>query len=326
MRLLAAALLLAGCGTDPPTRRTSADPAPPVAPPAPRACPAPTVAAAGFRHDRSAVLAHLDPHHAATDVVAAAGTAFSVGGKLTYGPTGKDLEDEDVALWIADTGCDAHEVARGTTDDDGRVVLAAPAHATGAYRMWLVVAGDGTTADATAWIVAPASPTVVFDIDGTLTTADSELLEELVTGDPADMRPDGDRVARYWADHGHLVVYLTGRPYLLRRSTRAWLDSHGFPPGPVLTSDRVRDALPGGSVLGFKTDAVRALLAAGVDPIRVYGNAATDVCAYARGGVAPDRTFIVGPDARRCDDHPPSRPLNSYTDHLRELGSSQDAR
>jgi phosphatidate phosphatase PAH1 len=193
--------------------------------------------------------------------------------------------------------------------------------------LWLAVVGDGTLAEAAVWVVPDAQPVVIFDVDGTLTTDDGELFDELAGRSPSEMFPDADKVARHWAERGHLIIYLTGRPYFLRALTRAWLDSHAFPPGPLMTTDRVRQAIPGEAGVGaYKTELLRRLLATGISVVRAYGNAATDVCAYARVGLAPDRTFIVGPDARRCDDHPPSMPLNSYTDHLRELGSSQDAR
>jgi hypothetical protein len=285
-------------------------------------CPPPVIATAAWRHDRSRLVAAFAPRHAASDVVAAPDAPLELRGKLAYGPASKDLEDEEVALWMTDRGCLATEIARGVTDDDGRVAFTVPGRAAGTYQFWIAVLGDGSVAPGAVWVVSPAQRAVVFDVDGTLTTSDGELFEELVGAGPAEMFADAERVARHWADTGHLVVYVTGRPYLLQTSTRAWLDAHGLPPGPLFTPARLRDAVPRqGGVGAYKTGVLRDLLAAGLDIARAYGNASTDVCAYAAAGIAPDRTYIVGVDARRCDPHPPARPLPSYTEHLRELGS-----
>jgi hypothetical protein len=289
----------------------------------PRAtCAAPQVKATGWRHDRSRLMAAaFTARHTASDVVAAPDAPLELGGTLVYGKMSKDLEDEEVVLWIEDGTCHATEVARGTTDDDGRVTFTVPGRAAGTYQFWIAVAGDGTVATGSIWIVPKGQRAVVFDVDGTLTTSDGELFEELAGGGPADMFADADGVARHWAASGHLVIYVTGRPYLLQRSTRAWLDSHGLPPGPLFTPARLRQAVPRQSGVGVYKTAVLTELLATVDIVRAYGNAATDVCAYAASGVAPDRTYIVGLGAKRCDPHPLPQPLPSYTDHLRELAS-----
>ena len=285
-------------------------------------CAAPAMKPAGWRHDRSRLMAGaMTARHTASDVIAAPGSAFEVGGKIVYGKMSKDLEDEEVVLWIEDGSCRTTEVARGITDDDGRVTFTVPGREPGTYQFWISVAGDGTAAAGGIWVVPRGQRAVLFDVDGTLTTSDGELFEELAGGGPADMFPDADGVARHWADRGHLVIYVTGRPYLLQRSTRAWLDAKGLPPGPLYTPARLRQAVPShGGVGAFKTAVLTELLAT-VDIVRAYGNAATDVCAYAASGIAPDRTFIVGADAKRCDPHPPVQPLPSYTDHLRGLAS-----
>jgi hypothetical protein len=286
------------------------------------ACAAPAMKPAGWRHDRSRLMAAtMSARHTASDVIAAPGAPLELAGKIVYGKLSKDLEDEEVVLWIEDGSCRATEVARGITDDDGRVAFTVPGREPGTYQFWIAVAGDATAAAGAIWVVPKGQRAVLFDVDGTLTTSDGELFEELAGAGPADMFPDADGVARYWADRGHVVIYVTGRPYLLQRSTRAWLDARGLPPGPLFTPARLRQAVPSHGGVGAYKTAVLTELAATVDIVRAYGNAETDVCAYAAGGIAPDRTYIVGKDAKRCDPHPATRPLPSYTDHLAELAS-----
>nr|MBA2320394.1 hypothetical protein [Deltaproteobacteria bacterium] len=53
---------------------------------------------------------------------------------------------------------------------------------------------------------------VLFDIDGTLTTGDGELIEDLLGDGAPHMRPGASAVAQRWANLGYLVVYITGRP------------------------------------------------------------------------------------------------------------------
>ena len=94
------------------------------------------------------------------------------------------------------------------------------------------------------------------------------------------------------------VVYLTGRPYWLVEHTRAWLHEGGYAPGLVHTTLRHRDVVPNeGGVGAFKAAYLRSLQAAGLRIVAAYGNAVTDVAAYAAAELAPTQTFIIGPHA-----------------------------
>lgn len=286
---------------------------------APPDCPAPAVTGAAWRHTGSRVAAALgDPRHRAADVVAAAGAPVTLTGKFAYGKVDKDLEGEPIQVFVTDAGgCTARRLPDAVTDDDGRVAVAA-ALAPGVHRYWLAAPGDGTVATGAAWVLDRPTPAVVFDVDGTLTTDDGELLEDLLGG-AADIRPGAAEVAARWAARGYLVVYLTGRPDLLRERTRAWLDAHHLPRGPLLTPARIADGLPTRASVGaYKREALRALIAAGVVVERAYGNAATDVCAYAEAGIAPARTYILGTPTP-CDGHPLPNALATYVGHVADV-------
>ena len=274
----------------------------------------PAVERRPFRYQTSGFGA---PRHAVNDVVVAIGEAPTVRAKLAYGPLSKDLEGEEVTLVVGAGRCGPwRPAATVATDDDGWAELVLPPEAApGARPFHVIVHGDGSRASGTIYTVAPGTPAVLFDVDGTLTTGDGELLEDLAGGDAPDMRPGADEVARRWAAAGRLVVYITGRPYALRASTQRWLAARGFPPGPLVTVERHRDALPrAGGVGAFKRARIAALIEAGLVFDAAYGNAATDVCAYAEAGIPPERTWILQP-RDPCPGFAPFQPLRDYLEH-----------
>lgn len=287
-------------------------------------CPTPQIPRGEWRHRvtggafASAVGA---PHHAANDVVVGPNRPIEVHGKFAYGVASKDLEDEEVVLLLAPMGgCGTREVARKITDDDGRVTFTLPAAPAGVHRFWLGVPGDGSFAAGAIYVVAAGRKAVLFDIDGTLTTSDGELIEDVVGGGPPQMWADANKVAHHWAARGYQVIYVTGRPYALRGSTLAWLASRGFPTGPVITTEFWSQAKPGASGVGeFKTRALTRVLQSGLEIVLAYGNADTDICAYAAVGIDPGRSFIVGPPGRSCPGYPEVSALSSYTEHLAQL-------
>jgi hypothetical protein len=268
---------------------------------------------------------HGSAHHAALDPVINPGRDARIVGKFAYGPLSKDLQDEAVRAFVrplAGDGCRAWvEVSGGVTDGDGRieVVVAADAlRSAERYALRLVVAGDLTQARGELFVVPPGRRTVVFDVDGTLTTGDDEIVEQVLTGMTPEMRAGADAVAHAHHAAGYLVVYVTGRPMQLADLTRVWLRERGFPAGPLLTAPRLRDAKPGPDGVGrFKRDALFALRTeAGLLLKRAYGNATTDICAYAEAGIDPAATFIVGRHGGEgCNGGAATQALAGYLEH-----------
>ncbi|MBL9023861.1 MAG: hypothetical protein JNL21_16825 [Myxococcales bacterium] len=280
-----------------------------------------------YSHKRTRLFVHSQgsPRHAASDVVVRAGAAPTIEGKFTYGKGGKDLEDEEISLFIRDRSCAWLSVGTGFTNDDGWVSISVPETLTvspGVYAFQLVVRGDGSRAEGNLFAVSPKTPAVVFDVDATLTTSDQELFDELVEGKVPEARPNGRDVANELADSHLLVVYLTGRPYFLGPTTRRWLESNGFPGGFVRTTKRLEEARPTpGGVGTYKEAALTELASAGLDLKLAYGNAPTDVCAYAKAGIDPKKTFILGPHGgEACDGHAPSQALSGYDAHVGRTG------
>lgn len=281
--------------------------------------------AAGFRHRRSALLAKMgSPRHSAADVVARPGRAATIEGKFTYTRASKDLEDEYVVAELR-RGAKWRRIGRGLTDSDGRVRFEVPGRwlrRAGQVRVRMTAVGDGSRAEAVIWVMAPRSKVVVFDIDGTLTPGDGEIIKRAVWGSAVKVRPGAADVVAHWAVKKRIQpIYLTGRPYLFNVDTRAWLVRHGFPPGPLITADSLRQALPtSGGVGAFKEAWLRRLTTANrLSVAAAYGNADTDVCAFARAGIAPSATYIFGGKDRACDGFAAARTIADFVTHLPQL-------
>lgn len=322
-------LLLAGCGS---SGGSGTEPAPPVtavaaAPAADTTCAGPPVGQPqGWRHSGSRAVATLlgDPAHAASDPVVNPGADALVEGKFAYGPASKDLQDEEITLWLQVRCGQWAPITTVRTDADGRARFQVPAARIpliGAYAVQLVVRGDLSRAYSYVYVVPRGTVAVLFDIDGTLTTGDGQLVKELIGSDAA-VRPGAADVVRRHVGAGHMPIYMSGRSYNLRELTRDWLRRNGFPRGPLLTTERIGQALPGeGRVGRFKRAAIEVLTGgAGVDIRYAYGNASTDVCAYAEAGLPPDRTYIIGVHGGdACTGHPPTHAIADYREHLPAL-------
>ena len=263
----------------------------------------------GWRHVTSNIIVLGAAGHSAQDVLAVLGAGIDLPGKFAYGPLSKDLEDEDVAVYRSDCAGGWAPLGRATTDTDGRVGLplaAADLPAVGRYDVALRVLGDGTVTRSRLWVVPPGTHLMVFDIDGTLTTDDLELFRDVLT-DLFQPILNGDYVPEARAggvelthlrrvDQGRLLVYLTGRPYVLTDISRGWLDDLGFARGAVHVVDDVAQILPtNGEVGQYKLDFLTGLEARGFVIDAAYGNATTDIFAFAGAGVPAARTFIAGP-------------------------------
>lgn len=280
-------------------------------------CPQPTPVRERWRHRLgSSTTASLagSPRHAATDAIIAPGQGATISAKISYGMVSKDLEGEDVALWLETRPCGPwREFARARTNHDGRVTLGLPADLfsqPGSYRFELVVVGDLSRAHGAVWVMPPKTKVVLFDIDGTLTKDDGEVVEEFLLGSTPELRRGAKEAVTMRTQEGLQPVYITGRPYFLRKATTNWLADNGFPAGPVITTDRVRDGMPGASHVGaFKLRNLEHLIHdLSLDIVAAYGNASTDTCAYAQSGISPSVTFIAGTSPAACPGYPPPHP------------------
>ena len=300
------------------------DPVDPVPPP----CPEPVVfepdgEPTGWKHTstRLFTVTQGKANHRGQDVVVAGGPQRLIG-KFAYGVLDKDLKQEDVEVFIqpdppcgewvsfgvVETSDDGQNgTLWGVEDDGGRVFFELPAEAAlppGWYPVRMLVHGDHSVAAFSLVVVSPGVDVVVSDIDGTLTTDDFQLVTELF-GDifsgayEPDLYPSGADVMWAWQKKGVLLVYLTGRPDFLKRMTRETLTSNGFPPGVMHLTDTNTQAFPTSSgVAAYKTAFLERLQEEAQVGLRAaYGNASTDLEAYANLGIPKEATFIIGKHA-----------------------------
>lgn len=171
--------------------------------------------------------------------------------------------------------------------------------------------GTGTTAavdssegGTTAGACELEQPAIVTDIDATLTTSDTEFILQIADGnyDPAEREGAHELITAY-ADLGYRIMYLTARSediVLLgtgetaREATERWIMEHGFPNDPettmvVLAPMFVIDD----AAAEFKAGALMEQQAAGWRFDYAYGNAVSDIDAYAAAGIDPLATFII---------------------------------
>jgi hypothetical protein len=176
-----------------------------------------------WKHPRSRLIAQSGiANHAIQDLLVTEGSPVIVGGKFAYGHPSKDLEDEPV-LGFLDTSSGWVPLGEESTDDDGRVwFTVSPPLQSGVYNVKLEVEGDASVADAWLWVLPRGTHLSIFDIDGTLTTRDEEILKNV----EADLflpllhrqyvpkaYPGAVLLTQAQAARGYVNVYLTGRPY-----------------------------------------------------------------------------------------------------------------
>jgi hypothetical protein len=150
-------------------------------------------------------------------------------------------------------------------------------------------------------------PAIVTDIDETLTISDAEFLTQLgdATYDPVE-REGGAAMITAYADLGYRIMYLTARAESLtadtgetsRELTEQWLVDHGYPTDEDTTEVVLSEALVlGESARMYKAEAIASLQAEGWRFDYAYGNATSDIDAYADAGIPLDVTFIIGEHA-----------------------------
>lgn len=274
-----------------------------------------------------------DPWHSAQDIIAATGAGAALAGKFSYGDISKDLEGERVEVWIDDCAGGYRMLGERTTDSDGRVSLALGAGevpGAGEYGVKFRVMGDDSLASAVLRVYPPGTQLIVFDIDATLTTSDTELVgqvvSEILSGDVAV--PEARVGAREIVElrkgqHGYEVVFLTGRPYLLDALTRTWLDDLNIPGGTVHLTDDVADSWPSDGAVGdYKAAFLQEIIAKGFTFYAAYGNATSDIHAYEVAGIPKERTFILGSHGGESDTIDLGE---GYTAHIEEIRNEAPA-
>lgn len=246
-----------------------------------------------WRHTRSKYVVQLgSPHHRGIDLIASDDAPTQlIAGRVTYGPTDKDLEDEDV-----DVFSNARLLGRARTDDEGRFTLSL----TGAQRLPIgmhdlafKVVGDGTGVTFNGFVARRGQPVIVSDIDGTLTASENAYPESLALGGDVGAQSSAAQKLSAAAANGAAIVYITARGDRFTQDTRDWLAAKGFPRGALRMPSSLI-TIPGNDTIEAKSRALAELeafsLQAGI------GNRHSDVIAYTGAGLPADRIFIKLPE------------------------------
>lgn len=291
---------------------------------------APAFQKRGWRHSFKVRATTLQgaSHHRGRDLFVNPGAPQTIIGKFAYGLADKDLEDEDVDVFVqrdcaseweklgtarTTDGDHAHPTVEGVEDRGGRIYFDVPAQLAlgpGRHRVRLIVAGDGSSTDLFIDVVPPNTPIFVTDVDGTLTSSENAEYFNVVKGQVSDTHPSAPEALRALAAKGYRPFYLTARPEWLVGRTRSFLEQHGFPPGVVHTSTTITGAGFGAGATTFKANELAMLAQKGLVPAYGFGNKTTDVAAYAT--ITPDDHRIM----YQLDGSIAARRIESYAELL----------
>lgn len=259
----------------------------------------PSVQEESFNHFGSKVVSSLyRPYHMVQDAVIKAGDTGQIVGKFDYDlALHKDLEDEQVQVFIYGTGMQGwSSLGEYTTNSDGKIYVPINALAPGEYAVHMVVKGDLSSVNGYVTVVDPGRDAVLFDIDGTLTLNDFEAVGDYVGIGEAQAYYYAPETVNAYKDKHYQVLYLSARPYWLAKDSRGWLASQGLLPWHLHTNPN-GELLESHDAAQFKADYIQQLQNAGLNIIRVYGNATTDIEAYERAGIPKSETYIIGDHA-----------------------------
>ena len=207
----------------------------------------------------------------------------------------------------------------GVEDTGGRVYVSLAPDAAlplGRHRVHMVVRGDLTSASGIIEVVEPQTAMFVTDVDGTLTTYETEEFSALLTGQTPMANPSAAEALWLLAERGYRPFYLTARPEYLVERTREFIATRGFPPGVIHTTTTLTGAT-GSAAVTYKNGELAALAARGLVPAYGIGNTDSDAEAYATAGIQPDTARIFF----QFTDSFGGRRIESYTELLDEFGA-----
>ena len=159
-----------------------------------------------WKHTSSIFVASGFANHRGRDLLLMPQSEQWIIGKFAYGIFDDDLKDEEVDIWlnrecgssweklatVLTTEENAHPSVEGVTDSGGRVYFQIPADkklGIGRHRVRLVVGGDLSGADVYIEVLPSGVPFFVADVDGTLTSEETEEYGALLTSSVSDARP-----------------------------------------------------------------------------------------------------------------------------------------
>jgi phosphatidate phosphatase PAH1 len=146
-------------------------------------------------------------------------------------------------------------------------------------------------------VIEPGTPIFVADIDGTLTTSDTETWTSLLTGSLPENWPSSPEALSILASKGLRPFYLTARPEWLDGRSREFLAADGYPPGVMHTTLDFLGAT-GAAAATYKTAELEWVTGKGATLEWSFGNSDTDAQAYEAAGIQPvEHRIYIGLDS-----------------------------
>lgn len=267
------------------------------------------------------------PYHMIHDEMVLENTPVQMKGKFDYNRIlHKDLQDEYILVYIWGSQMSSWEfLGRYLTDSDGVINFQISGKPEGSYILRGIVAGDLTEAFGYLTVVKPGRKAVVFDIDGTITTSDSEVIQDWAEFSAADMYPYANTVVNHYFNRGFLIVMVTGRPYWLATESRQWLSDNDMPFQSVRFTSDNGTTVSGEETQEYKTTYLQSLISdCYLEIVRAYGNAVTDIGAYEAVGIPKTETFIIGENAGTSETQPISCEDCGYQSHYNDFLVPED--
>lgn len=254
-------------------------------------------------------------------------------GKFAYGVADKDIHDEEVDIWLnrdcgskweklgtaLTTNDGDHATVEGAEDTGGRIYFQIPssqALGIGRHRIYMAVAGDLSGAEQYIEVVPQGTTYFVTDVDGTLTSKETEEYAAILTGTVSDANPDAEKALGVLAQKQYRPLYLTARPEFLVGRTREFVKVRGFPLGLVHTTFAL--GATGAAATTFKKAELDELSTRGFVVRYAFGNTASDADAFFLANIEPQthRIFYQFTDSAHG-----GRRIESYSDLLAEFGA-----
>ena len=231
----------------------------------------------------------------------------------------KDVEGESVHFWVA-----GKEIGAIIGGDDGISILECtlPNDKIETIEATALVDGEKLRTEARVFRWDPARVVVVIDIDDTIckTEFDDVLLEE--KDDSEAHRNSRETLHALTRDYE--LLYLTARPSYLLEKTRNWLAMRGFPPAPIIVSQRKRDLLNQGR---YKKHAIQRMKRAWPNILIGIGDRESDAYAYGKSAML---SIIVGQErdddfGRHCLHMRNWKTIRRFFDHNRKTLTDPEA-
>ncbi|MDC0720711.1 LNS2 domain-containing protein [Nannocystis bainbridge] len=251
-------------------------------------------------------------------------------------PADKDIEGSAVHLFL-DRGCAGewedlgvaittvegeHAPVQGVDDSGGRVyykISQSDQLEPGRHRVHGVVEEFWDTVDITIDVVPAGAPIFVSDVDGTLTTSESEEAWDFLLGDIPEANPFAAEALSLLASKGYRPMYLTARPEWLDRRTREFVALRGFPAGIIHTTLTYTGGM-GDTAAAYKTGEFQLLKDKGLVPTWLFGNKDSDAEAFESTMIPTDQRVLF----QFTDAVHGARRIESYQELLAEFEALPD--